>query len=201
MKIARSAAAVAAAFVVLLPTSAHADTAVTYDSLGDVAAITYNESTEEETVAPAPDRKQGDIVRVRTSFEGESIRISATFRGLVKAGPFMFHSLRLVTSKLQRNVDIYAGSGFWAGEAQMSKYGNPVACKGLTHKIDYAAKLAVVTVPRACLSASGWKPGAVRVGWGTGTVGSDETIFVDDAFKRGPITGDENLHLSAAVYR
>jgi len=203
MKLLRSATvAAAAALVVLAPTSAHADTATRYDATGDVVGVTFDEETEETTVTPAPDRKQGDITKVRTSFEGETIRVSATFRALVKAGPFMFHSLRLVTSKVERSVDILAGPGAWAGESGLStKFGSPVKCTGLAHKIDYTAKLVVVTIPRSCMAVSGVKPGAIRVGWGTGTFGSDDTMYLDDGFKSGPVTEDTPLTLSAAVYR
>lgn len=202
MKLLRPAAIAAVAFALLAPSAAHADTVTRYDTSGDVVSVTFDEETEEETVTPVPDRKQGDITKVRTSFEGETIRISASFRGLVKAGPFMFHSLRLVTSKFERSVDIVAGPGGWAGESDLStKFGSPVKCTKLAHKLDYTAKLVVVTIPRSCMSITGFKPGAIQVGWGTGTFGNDDTLFIDDGFKSGPLTEDAPLVLSPKVFR
>ncbi len=203
MKLLRTATvAAAAAFVVLAPTAAHADTATHYDTVGDIVGITYDDATDTSSTAPAPDRKQGDITKVRTSFEGETLRISASYRALVKAGPFMFHSLRLVTSKTERSVGIFAGPGGWAGESALStKFGSPVKCPGLAHKIDYTAKLVIVSIPRTCLAVSGVKPGAVQVGFGTGTYGANDTLFVDDGFKNGPLVEDAPLVLSAKVYR
>lgn len=203
MKLLRTATvAAAAAFVVLAPTAAHADTATRYDSVGDVVGITFDEETEEETITPAPDRKQGDISKVRTSFEGEVLRVSTSFRALVKAGPFMFHSLRIVTSKTERSVDVFAGPGGWAGESALStKFGSPVKCAGLAHKLDYTNKIVIISVPRTCLAVSGVKPGAVQVGFGTGTFGAEDTMFIDDGFKTGPVTEDVPLTLSAKIFR
>ncbi len=202
MKFLRSAAlTVTTAAVVLLPTAAHADTLSHYDATGDVMGVVYDEATDTETPTPAPARKQGDVSKVRISFEGETIRISATFRALVKSGPIHFHSIRLVTSKVQRNVDIFATSGFWQGDSQMTKYGSPVNCAGLTHKLDYTAKVAVVSFPRNCLSASGVKPGAIRAGWGTYIAEADDTFYIDDAFADAPVTGDSALTLSPKVFR
>lgn len=201
MKLFRTATVAAAAFIVLAPGVAHADTVTRYDSIGDVVSATFDEATEETTITPVPDRKQGDITKVRTSFEGETIRISASFQGLVKAGPFMFHSIRVVTSKLQREIDVLAGSGAWAGQVEMTKYGKKVACQGLTHRIDYTAKLVIVTFPRTCLAVNGAKPGAIQVGFGTGTFDNEGTLYLDDGFKTGPLTEDAPLTLSTRIFR
>jgi len=203
MKLLRTATvAAAAAFVVLAPTAAHADTATRYDAVGDVMGYAYDEETEEETLVLAPERKQGDISKVKATFEGETIRVSASFRGLVKAGPFQFHSLQLLTSKTQRSVDIYAFPNLWAGESELTTMsGSTVKCTGLAHRIDYTAKLVVVSVPRSCLAVSGVKPGAVRVGWITGTVGVEDTMFLDDGFRSTPMTDEEPPALSAKIYR
>ncbi len=203
MKFLRSAAlATTAATVVLLPTAVYADTISHYDATGDVMGVVYDEATNTETPTPAPTRKQGDVSKVRISFEGETVRVSATFRALVKTGgPIHFHTVRLVTSKLERTVDVFAGSGFWQGEVAMSKYEQPVECAGLAHRIDYMAQVVVVSVPRSCLSVSGVKPGAVRAGWSTYTTGDENTFFIDDAFADSPVTGNERLALSPRVFR
>lgn len=182
--------------------AAQAGTTTHYDASSDLARAVYDSETQTNLLVPAPEAVIGDIAKLRVSFEGESVRISTTFRSLPKTGVFRTHEFRIVTSQLQRSVSILAGEGHWAGNVIMERWdGFLIKCKGLTHRLDYTAKLAVITVPRSCISADGFKPGAVRAG-ATAYVGDDEgNSYADDANRDAPLDEYGPPTLGPRVFR
>lgn len=182
--------------------AAEADTASHYDASGDLSRAEYDNETQTNLLVPAPGAVIGDIAKLRVSFEGETVRISTTFRSLPKTGVFRTHDFRIATSQLQRSVFILAGSGNWAGNVIMERWdGRRVPCKGLAHRIDYSAKVAIIYVPRSCISADGFKPGAVR-GGAVAYIGDDEgNSYADDANRDAPLSEYGPPTLGPRVFR
>lgn len=198
MKLRFAVPAIAATFVMLTPSAASAAALTRYDNQQDVSKLVSDPNTGDPVSNEVvPTRTLGDIKSTRVSFSADTVRVSASFRALAKVGGTHVHIIRLVTTKLERNVTVVAQSGMWAGGSLLvTKSGKPLECKGLTHALDYTNKRVIVNVPRSCLG----NPGAVRMGFGTAIMASDTVTYLDDALKKGP-SNDEDLTLGPKVFR
>lgn len=199
MKLGRSAfAATAAVFVVLLPSSAHADSLLRVDATQDVQTVVLDDQGEfSGDPVVVPSRTIGDITKTRITHDSTRVRVLMYYRSLPRYGFINLHEFRFLTSELERSVEVVAGSGNWTGESALyTKAGNEWPCPGLTHVIDYTNKLVVVNVPRSCLS----NPSFVKVGAGMMAVSSSgDRIWFDDAQLNAGNT--PKLTLSPGVFR
>ncbi|HSJ19223.1 MAG TPA: hypothetical protein VK964_01495 [Nocardioidaceae bacterium] len=162
------------------------------DARGDVTA--YSMQTEEE--APAPNVKNGDIVRTALHHRQHRIAVRIKFVDLRRVG-FRGDGIRVVTNEgVRREVTTFASPGMWRGEAEMMRpNGNPVDCD-IKLGMDYDKNVVTVSFPRKCVSDPRW----VRIGVGSFWAQMEaEKAFMDDAQRDGKVY--ENLRLSPRLKR
>lgn len=168
----------AATLVPLVPTSAHADTYLNNDAVGDVVAG----STSSDTTTPEPARLEGDIAYSKVRHRARKVVMTMRYRELTASSP-MLHYFALATGKMRRYVYVYAGPGHWGGKVEFDNaQGKKVRCH-VTRTIDYTANSATVSVPRSCLGRPKWvKVAMAQATFDTVTEGK---LYLDDARSAG----------------
>jgi hypothetical protein len=173
--------AVAAGLTVAAAGPAAAQSHTHVDQRGDVHSI----SMEPEEQTPAPNVKNGDIVRTAIHHRQHRIAIRVKFADLRRVG-FRSDGIRIVTNEgVRREVMTMAGPGMWRGEAEMYRpNGRPVECD-IKLGMDYDKNVVTVSFPRTCVSDPRW----VRVGVASFWAQKDsEKAFVDDAQRDGKLS-------------
>jgi hypothetical protein len=184
--------AVTAGLTVAAAGPATAQSLTHLDQRGDVQSI----SMESEEQSPAPNVKNGDIVRTAIHHRQHRIAVRIKFAQLRRVG-FRGDFVRVVTNEgVRRDVMAFAGPGMWRGEAEMTRpNGKPVECD-IRLGIDYDKNVVTMSFPRKCVSDPRW----VRVGVGSfWSKGETEEAYMDDAQRDGKVT--EYLKLSPRLKR
>ena len=188
----------ATGLAVLTPaTAAHAGSVARPDAERDVVRATYDENTGKETMTPAPERTDGDIVRSAVQHRPRKVIATMKFADLTNTGGPRLHVVQVRTNEgANRSVFVETTPrSSRVTPTMITGRGRTVRCRGLDAKVDYAAKRVDVVIPRPCLSRPRW----VRVGMGEAALVDDTTIFFDDANVRAG--AGENLVLGPRVRR
>jgi hypothetical protein len=172
--------------------SAHAATRSFVDGSGDVWTFGENPNTQK------PNRRQGDILRTTFTHARHAIVVRNRFAELNREGQQIFVVTRLRTNiGLVRDVELHAsrrpGTHRWRGKTTLHRRNDKIVPCAIAHRIDYAANLAVVRVPRTCLD----NPRTVQAKFLVGTL-ARMRLFADNPINHGPT---ENLHYIAPVRR
>lgn len=162
------------------PATAYADSRILVDARGDVWAMDF-ESGENTQV---PQRQQGDIVRTVFAHHDDSVVIRTAFAQLNRFGQLSILAIKLRTNtNVVRRIVLLAGpdqsTNRWRGALTRGGDGVPMRCA--THSIDYAADVAVVRIPRACLGEPRWVQGSMAAG-----TRSRSAFFADNPQNDGP---------------
>jgi hypothetical protein len=145
----------------------------------------------------APDNTDTDVTRVGVDHRLHRVVLTTALRDLTATSGFAVHDIRTGTRKffvLQRLGTDRTLPGFDLSRGN----GDRVRCAGVERRVDRAADVATVDIPRRCLGRPAW----VRVG--TGVVKFDETdtstaFWADDALRDAQVR--DSLALSPRVRR
>lgn len=183
MKLVRAALVVGAGLLVpLLPSAAQADRYSSADSVADIVSFPVSHGAP-STLAPAPDRAQGDVVSSSVQHQRNAVVMRMQYRELDPSGAAGGHLFVIRTSRLARLVTVFTGPGYWDGKVVTEDgLGRKVGCR-VARSIDYVANTATVVVPRSCLGRPRW----VRVGMAGLSFDSLDTVFADDAGSSGTV--------------
>jgi hypothetical protein len=173
-----TAAACAIALSVISPVAAHAESLTFTDGRGDVWA-------HFDDVKRAPNHARGDIVRAVIAHNDRQVVVRTRFAKLDRKGLRFVVAARLGTNAgVDRVVRLSAGPGqaTWQGTTHLYRGNNitRVECAP-SHRIDYAADVAVVRVPRTCLGSPRW----VRATMGVASI-KPRGFFADNPVNDGP---------------
>lgn len=156
------------------------------DAVGDVVRYTVAVNSEDEpTETVDPSVREGDVTS--TTFSHQPRRVVATmrYRELTRRVD-MLHGFAFRTNKkVLREVTVTASAKTPRGRHRIeNRKTRKVRCRGLQHRIDYAANTVRVSVPRACLERPSWiQGGAASIRVDASRLDSAEIIdlFGDDA--------------------
>jgi hypothetical protein len=185
--------AVAAGLTVAAAGPATAQSLTHADQRGDVQSF----SMESEEQTPAPNVKNGDIVRTALHHRQHRIAVRIKFAQLRRVG-FRSDAIRIVTNEgVRRHVLTHAGPRMWRGEAEMYRpNGRPVECD-IKLGMNYDKNVVNVSFPRSCVSDPRW----VRLGVGSFWSQTDsDSAFVDDALRDGKVS-ENGFKLSSRLKR
>lgn len=163
------------------PAAAHADSRTLVDARGDVWAM---DTPEEGQNTRVPERRQGDIIRTVFAHNNQQVVIRTKFAQLDRAGQLSIMAIKLRTNTgMVRWISLFAGPGRdtnrWRGIVTRGD-GAPMKCA--THRIDYAAAVAEVRIPRSCLGDPRWVQGSLAAG----NFARNGTFFGDNPRNDGP---------------
>jgi hypothetical protein len=183
-----------------LAPSAYAEKVVHVDATADVVSIGWDEQTGAEATVPAPEQRNGDLLRTVVQHRLRRIILTASYAELRRVAPTT-HFVSLVTNEsIRRHLEIVATAAHPQGRILFSsRFGRTVTCSGLERHIDYLANTLRVVIPRSCLSAPRW----VRAGFGTVrnlTTDLGMRTLVDDANLEGAV-GSAHPTFGARVLR
>lgn len=183
-----------------LAPSAYAEKVVHVDAAADVVSIGWDDEKQAETTAPAPQQRNGDILRTVVQHRLRKVILTASYAELRRLDPAA-HFVSIVTNEtVRRHVEVAPTPTRPQGRVLFStSSGRAVSCAGLERRIDYLANTLRLVIPRSCLSAPRW----VRVGFGAvRTRETDQTAqtFVDDANLEGAV-GSAHPTFGARVRR
>jgi hypothetical protein len=169
-------AACATALALVGAASAQAATRSFVDGPGDVWTLAESPNTQR------PNREQGDILRTTFTHAQRAVVIRTRFAELNREGQSVYVYTRIRTNTgLVRGVALEAGprqqTNRWRGRIFLDQ---AVDCQ-IAHRIDYAANLAVVRIPRTCLN----NPRRVQARFGVATTTARHT-FADNPINHGP---------------
>jgi hypothetical protein len=172
------AASCALALTVAGPVAAHAESLTFKDERGDVWAHFRGAKR-------APNHARGDIIRAVIAHNDRQVVIRTKFVELDRRGMRFVVAARLRTSAgVDRVARLSAGPGqaTWQGTTHLYRGDNNtrVDCAP-SHRIDYAADVAVIRVPRTCLGSPVW----VRATMGAASV-KPRGFFADNPVNDGP---------------
>jgi hypothetical protein len=184
--------ALAAGLTVAAAGPAAAQNLTHVDQRGDVRS--FSMQTEEE--APAPNVKNGDIVRTVLQHRQHRIAVRIKFADLRRVG-FRGDVIRIVTNDgVRRNVETFAAPGAYRGEAEMMRpNGDPVECD-IKLGMDYDKDVVTVSFPRTCVKDPRWVRMGVVSFW---VQMNTEKVYADDAQRDGRM--NENIKLSPRLKR
>ena len=181
------ALSVTACVTVGLAPSAYAEKVVHADATADVISWGWDDEKEAETTVPAPEQRNGDILRTVVQHRLRKVILTTSYAELRRLDPAS-HFVSIVTNEsVRRHVEVAPTATRPQGRVLFSTgSGRTVSCTGLERRIDYLANTLRLVIPRSCLSAPRW----VRVGFGA--VRTRETdltpqTFVDDANLQGAV--------------
>lgn len=180
--------------MVPLAGSASAETLTVRDAARDVVSTPI---ASEGAYRPAPERREGDALKMRVAHNKSNIRVVLRLDQLTRAKKTQaFHVVSFRTNERRHgDLVLYVAGKQWQGTRTWDGPGGVEKCRGLRTHIDYANDTVTAVVPRKCLSNPRW----VKVGAGTGTI-AKRRVFVDD-FNRSGIMEDDDLSFSARVRR
>lgn len=184
--------AAATGALVAAPAAAWAGSNTQTDPTGDSVSTS---SFQSSAYVAAPSQVNGNIISTRVAHVGKSVQVKVRFADLIPSGVGAAHYFFFRTDKSLRSVDLVAGAGMWRGKAQMyDRREKKVACRGISHKIDYTANTVLLVIPRACFGNPRWvREANYSVVAETGT-----SYFWDDA--RSGVY-DDKLYFSPRVRR
>ncbi|WP_154402669.1 hypothetical protein [Nocardioides speluncae] len=176
--------------------SAYAEKLVRDDARRDV--VRAIESDAGETLQPAPRAADPDILRVAVDHRTTALLIRTKYAALDRR-VVRTDALEIRTSAGKRfeALTFVHKRGQWQGRTAIGTGSAGVDCPGLRHRFDYEANVATWTIPRSCIGRPRW----VRVGVGTGRGTWDGPFFIDDAFRKGIASYNENLVLSRRIWK
>jgi hypothetical protein len=188
-----TALAVAAGLSVAAAGPAAAQSHTHLDARGDLTS--YDMQSEQE--APAPNVKNGDIVRTALHHRQHRIAVRIKFADLRRAG-FRGDIIRVVTNDgVRRDVETFAGPGMWRGEAEMMRPNAQTVDCDINLRMDYDKNVVTVSFPRSCVNDPRW----VRIGVGSFWLQMEnEKAYADDAQRDGKIS-DNGFKLSPRLKR
>jgi hypothetical protein len=169
--------ACALALAVVSPATAQAASRTFVDGPGDVW------TGDEAQASQVPDRDQGDILRTAFTHGQHRVVVRTAFSELNREGRILVFTRLRTNSGDVVELTLTAARHHWRGRTSLSTpRGVPVECPGrVSHSIDYAANVAVVRVPRACLG----NPRTVQARFGVATW-TGRRAFVDNPVNHGP---------------
>lgn len=174
-----SVAACTLALTLAGPAASHAASLSFVDGPGDVWTL-------EDQPQQAPDREQGDILRMSFTHGQRHVVVRSTFAELNREGRqvLVFAQLRTNTGQV-RGLSLAASprqaTNRWRGKTALeTRRGRLVDCR-MSHRIDYATNVAVVRVPRACLG----NPRTVQAKLAVATFTARQ-FFADNPINHGP---------------
>jgi hypothetical protein len=173
--------------------SAQAATRSFIDGPGDVWTLDESPNTRQ------PNRDQGDILRTTFTHAQRAVVVRTRFAELNREGQHIIAVTRLRTNTgLVRDVELHSsrrpGTNRWRGKTILRRPDDKIEPCPIAHRIDYAANLAVVRVPRTCLN----NPRTVQAKFVAGTIAALRA-FVDNPFNHGP--SERIPHFTAPVRR
>jgi hypothetical protein len=168
------------ALTLLGSATAQAATRSFVDGPGDVWTLGENPNTR------MPNREQGDILRTTFTHTQRAVVVRTKFAELNRKGRRIFVFTRLRTNTgLVRDVSLDAGprprTNRWRGTTTLDRRDDTVVDCATAHRIDYAANLAVLRIPRTCLA----NPRTVQARFGVATTTAQHT-FADNPINHGP---------------
>lgn len=171
-------AACAIALTVAGPMAAHAESRTLQDGPGDVWAHFGDP-------ARAPDHRRGDILRTVFTHNARQVVMRTKFVELDRKGSRFAVAARVRTNTgMVRLVRMTAGPGAstWRGSSELVRADNttPVDC-ATSHRVDYAADVVVLRVPRTCLGDPSW----VQATLGVASI-RPRGFFADNPVHHGP---------------
>ncbi|WP_157210042.1 hypothetical protein [Nocardioides aequoreus] len=163
---------------------AHADTWFARDTARDVVRLDAGDD-DVANAAPAPRRREGDVVALRVSHDERRVRAAIVYDRLTRptGGKQVVHVLSLRTSK-GKDVDTILLTDRSDRQGELADR----PCRGVATRVEYAADRVVFNIPSRCLGSPRW----VRVGGGIGTM-LGERLYVDDALRDGSIRDEMKL--------
>jgi hypothetical protein len=175
--------ACAVALTLIIPAAANADSRTLIDARGDVWAM---DTPDVGQNTQAPERQHGDILRTVFAHNSRQVVMRTKFAQLDRVGSMSIMAIKLRTNTgAVRRIALLAGPGSpethrWRGIVTRRNAAIPMECA--THRIDYAADVAEVRIPRSCLGDPRWVQGSL----GAGTLTKNGTFFGDNPVNEGP---------------
>lgn len=175
------AALVAGATVLAGP--AHAATWTERDARHDVVTLPAAEDVSQ--AVPAPDRRQGDVTRIRVDHRQRTVVVTLPHDRLDRptGRTQAVHVVVLRSGGRDRTVSLVTDRAHPRGQLLERP------CRAARARIDYRADRVRFTVPTTCLGS----PRAVRVGGGTGILAGDLQLHADDALLDGRLLDEPVL--------
>ena len=148
------------------------------DAAHDVGR-SVRDSSDHETVTPAPRRTDGDVLSSTVRHRARSVQVELRLASLRRSGLAVGESLRIVTDQgVRRDVTVQLVPGTGRTTVYVEgRDGQDRPCPGITARMDFARATTSVTVPRSCLGRPDW----VRVGVGAFKQTGENTYYFDDA--------------------
>ncbi|HSJ22427.1 MAG TPA: hypothetical protein VK964_17815 [Nocardioidaceae bacterium] len=148
-------AAVLPALLAAQPAAAGDETSgelVLHDGPGDV----WTTPVGGDQYGPAPDRRAGDVLRVRLAHGEHAIRVRMKFVDLRRSGRQRF-DVGMRTDAGTWYAEVAASKNRWAGRHFLwEQSGDTVSCPRMSHRIDYADDVVILRVPRTCVGNPTW---------------------------------------------
>lgn len=162
-------------------TTAHAASRTFIDGPGDVWAVGGPQTNAPPSQVPA--REQGDILRTTVTHAQQQLVIRTRFAELNREGQHIIFVMKLRTNTGEvRKLFVIAGRhNHWRVRTRWETPGGRIIGCATSQRIDYATNVAVLRVPRTCLS----NPRTVQVAYVVAT-GSVRNGFGDNALAHHP---------------
>lgn len=171
------AAVLATAALLFAAIPAHAAKVVVKDPTGDV----YTTTMEIQTFTPIGTRLNADVKRTVITHDRKAVTVKASYTDLAKNSDVISLGTFVRTNAgLKRDLTFVALPGKRKGLVTLSRHNSikEVACKGLSHRIDYSGNTIRITVPRICIGNPRWVQ--FQIGAGASDVEFSK-IDIDDA--------------------
>ena len=158
---------------------AHAESRTLVDARGDVWAM-----DPEGQNTQVPERRQNDILRTVFVHHDRKVVVRTKFARLDRVGQIWVMAIKLRTNTgLVRRVALWASpdpyTNRWRGDLIRGD-GTPMPCG--SHRIDYAANVAEIRIPRSCVGDPRWVQGSAAAG----TIANNGVFFADNPVNDGP---------------
>ncbi|MGD9959168.1 hypothetical protein [Nocardioides sp.] len=147
------------------------------DSRGDVQKVT--DRAGQETFAPAPSRRHGDITSLRVRHAGSAVVATVRMRSLSRHDRLFGAVLQLRTGRATYTAVLFRMA---PGEPLSTDFegGGETACAGLRHHVSYRHDRITIAVPRTCLGSPAWVRARAVIDYFGRPVGG-ESFFADAA--------------------
>ena len=161
------------------PSAAHAESRRLVHDRGDVWALEPDGQNTQ-----VPERQQNDILRTVFARHDRSVVVRTKFAELDRVGEIWLMAIKLRSNTgLVRRAALWASpdpyTNRWRGDVIRGD-GAPMPCAN--HRIDYAANVAEIRIPRSCLGGPRW----VQASAAAGTIAPNGVFFADNPVNDGP---------------